>query len=52
MTHETKPNSGGRTRLTGSFHTFAHKTSTAVGTPWAAVLAMASTLAAPRHRVG
>ena len=42
MTNETKSNSGGHTRLTDSFHTFAHKTSVAVGSPWASVLAMAT----------
>ena len=40
MTGKTKPNTSGRTRLADVFHIFAHKTSTAVGSPWAAVLAM------------
>ena len=40
MTHETKPNGGARARLPDLFHTFAHKTSVAVGSPRAFVLAM------------
>ena len=40
MTNETITNSGRRTRLADIFHSFAHKTSVAVGSPWASVLAM------------
>ena len=40
MSKETKPNAGGRIRLADVFHVFAHRTSVAVGSPWAAVLAM------------
>ena len=42
MTNETITNSGGRTRPADIFHSFAHKTSVAVGSPWASVLAMAT----------
>ena len=42
MTNETKPNGHGRSRLADLFHTFAHKTSVAVGSPWASVLAIAT----------
>ena len=42
MTNETNPNSGGRTRIADIFHSFAHKTSVAVGSPWASVFAMAT----------
>jgi low affinity Fe/Cu permease len=40
MTKETKPDPTGRSRMPDIFHTFAHKTSIAVGSPWASVLAM------------
>ena len=40
MTQETKPTERGPARLADLFHTFAHKTSGAVGSPWASVLAM------------
>lgn len=40
MTNDTKPNTSGLSRLPDLFHAFAHRTSTAVGSPWASVLAM------------
>ncbi len=42
MTNEAKPSHRRRSPLADSFHLFAHKTSTAVGSPVAAVLAMTS----------
>ena len=42
MTEKTKPTAGGLARLPDLFHIFAHRTSVAVGSPWAAVLAMAT----------
>ena len=44
MTHETKPNGGGRSRFPDIFHLFAHKTSVAVGSPRAFILAMLTIL--------
>ena len=40
MTNETKQDGGAHTGIADLFHTFAHKTSVAVGSPWASVLAM------------
>ena len=43
MTADAKQNSSGLlTRLPDIFHAFAHKSSVAVGSPWASVLAMAA----------
>ena len=42
MSDQTKPDAGERTRIADLFHKFAHRTSVAVGSPWAAVLAMTS----------
>ena len=40
MSDEAKQSGGMLARLPDLFHTFAHKTSAAVGSPWASVLAM------------